>query len=173
MTCSIRASILKVAVASVVLAAGTAVFAQSVHAQDRAKPTAIATQQAGSVGNSLSAGSAGRQTAGSATCSPAGSTMCQKFTAGCDKVGGGLSSSPDGGVTCSVASTKVGGMKRTLRTSALQLRRGAGASGDDSTCESDGSADGNAICAGFGSACGTLGCGPSTNPDGSVGCSCQ
>lgn len=37
------------------------------------------------------------------SCSPAGSSWCAKdFVAACDKNGGGMSSDPDGGVTCSL-----------------------------------------------------------------------
>jgi len=113
--------------------------------------------------------------AGSATCTPATTALCAAFETGCGFVGGGMSSTPDGGVTCSVSKTKTLGFVRRQAAEAKRLsaRSGSGSARSEvATCQSDGSDDGNAICSGFGSACNKLGCGPSTEPDGGVTCSC-
>jgi hypothetical protein len=107
-----------------------------------------------------------RRRAGSATCTPAGSALCTAFETGCGFVGGGLSSSPDGGVTCSIAKSKAVGFLQRLKA------RSGSARAEVSNCKSDGSKDGDAICSAFGTACSKLGCGPSSEPDGSVTCTC-
>lgn len=115
----------------------------------------------------------GPQQAGSATCSPAGSVICNGFTGGCDAVGGGLSSTPEGGVRCTVTSVPDAPFHRNLTRLTLQARGDADRQGEVSTCESDGTPDGDTLCNAFGQACGNVGCGPSTNSDGTVTCACQ
>ena len=111
--------------------------------------------------------------AGSATCSPAGTALCSAFETACGLVGGGMSSSPDGGVTCSVAKSKAHGLAARHVNEVLRLRaHPTAAQSEVATCRSDGSDDGNAICAGFGLGCIKLGCGPSSEPDGGVTCTC-
>ena len=123
-------------------------------------------------GSGLAAEPAGRK-AGAATCTPSGSKICKGFEGGCDSVGGGLSSSPDGGVTCSVAKTKARGFARRLRADAQRLDAVSGSDlSEVSTCRSDGSDDGDQICRGFAQACEKVGCGPSTEPDGGAACAC-
>ena len=110
----------------------------------------------------------GPSKAGSATCEPAGTALCAGFEGGCGFVGGGMSTEPDGGVTCSVARTKRAALKKRLKTSVGGIER----SSEDATCRSDGSETGNEICRGFALGCSNLGCGPSTEPDGRVRCKC-
>lgn len=132
----------------------------------------IATQPAQGPTGTIAVPQPGPQQAGAATCSPASSDMCIRFQSGCDAVGGGLSSSPDG-VTCSVSQASSAQLNRHFQSSSIRLQRGAGSADDVSTCTGDGSSDGAAMCSGFASACSTVGCGPSSNPDGTVSCACQ
>ena len=79
-----------------------------------------------------------------------------------------MSSSPDGGVTCSVAKSKAHGLAARHVNEVLRADPTA-AQSEVATCRSDGSDDGNAICAGFGLGCIKLGCEvPSSEPDGGV-----
>lgn len=135
--------------------------------REAAKPNAGTSQK-------LAPNMPGRQTAGSATCTPANSTICTGFAGGCDAVNGGLSSSSEGGVTCSVAVGKTRETMVQVNRMVLSARRSGKASiAEVSTCESDGTSDGIAICGGFGQSCARVGCGPSTNPDGTVSCACN
>jgi hypothetical protein len=134
---------------------------------DIAHPPLVVTQ-AGAPGDLGFATKPIHKKAGSATCTPAGTALCTAFETGCGFVGGGLSTSPDGGVTCSVAKTKAASF-----AAAQGFKANSGsAKAEVANCESDGTDDGNAICSGFGTACSKLGCGPSTEPDGSVTCTC-
>ena len=78
--------------------------------------------------------------AGSATCSPAGTALCSAFETDCGVVGGGMSSSPDGGVTCSVAKSKARGLAARHVHKVLRLRaHPTAAQSEVATCHSDGS----------------------------------
>jgi hypothetical protein len=111
--------------------------------------------------------------AGSATCSPAGTALCTAFETACGLVGGGMSTSPDGAVSCTVAKSKAHSLVTRHASEVMGLKARLGSARSEvATCHSDGSDDGDAICAGFGLACSKLGCGPSTEPDGGVTCTC-
>jgi hypothetical protein len=84
-----------------------------------------------------------------------------------------MSTSPDGGVTCTVAKSKAHGLAARHANEAMGLKARLGsAQSEVATCHSHGSDNGDAICAGFGLACSKLGCGPSTEPGGGVTCTC-
>src|SRR5215203_1125091 len=77
--------------------------------------------------------------AGSATCTPATTALCAAFETGCGFVGGGMSSTPDGGVTCSVSKTKTLGFVRRQAAEAKRLsaRSGSGSARSEvATCQS-------------------------------------
>ena len=157
--------------------ATTAILGLNVHSSAAQDTFSVTRQTANSIAGTdqeIAPNPSGHQTAGSATCTPANSAICNAFKGGCDSVNGGLSSSPDGGVTCSVAVIKPRDNARQVEGMGLSGQRsGRAFAAEVSTCKSDGTPDGTAICTGFGQGCANLDCGPSTNPDGTVSCSCN